>query len=180
MPFPPISSAPRRDRHPIDPSPAIDRNFFWLSLLLLATSHGSATWPILLRSNEIPLAAVSESWRTVAMAAIALGASLTLAAAFSLPFLTERTVSRRILGSDLRSFATAILGALLAVLLLAWIETTVFVFVPLAASALTKLELRARGIRRWLMFFWLAVAGSLGVVVATVLFFLWHHVSPHG
>ncbi|MCG9886350.1 MAG: hypothetical protein MH825_12410 [Cyanobacteria bacterium] len=151
------------------------RSFFWLSLGVLAIASLSATWSILSVAQRSQLLAqgLPEAWRIPLAAAASLGLTLVLAVIFSLPFMGRRSVTQRALGSDVLSFATAIVGAFVVVLLLVWIETTAHLLVLMAAETLAKLELRTRGIKRWSMFVWLALAGSGGTLAATILFLRW-------
>jgi hypothetical protein len=193
MPFPPTSRSPSRsgrDRGVPWPRrlfPRLgagipgSRSFFWLSLGVLAIASLSATWSILSLAQGSRLLAqwLPEVWHMPLAATGALGWTLVLAVVFSLPFMGRRSMAQRALGSDVLSFAAAIVGAFVVVVLLAWIETTAHLLVLMAAETLAKLELRTRGIKRWAMFVWLALAGSGGVLAAVGLFWAWaEHPTP--
>ncbi|GAB4343017.1 MAG: hypothetical protein Fur0042_05700 [Cyanophyceae cyanobacterium] len=157
------------------------RSFFWLSLGVLAIASLSATWSILSVVQRSHLLArwLPEVWHIPLAAAASLGWTLVLAVIFSLPFMGRRSVTQRALSSDVLSFAAAIAGAFVVVVLLVWIETTAHLLVLMAAETLAKLELRTRGIKRWSMFVWLALAGSGGVLAAVGLFWVWaEHPTP--
>lgn len=183
MPFPPTSRPPRPPGAPLDrPSnpprrPRLgasipgSRSFFWLSLGVLSLASLSATWSILSVAQDNPQ--LPDPLRLPLATLAALVLTLIFAAIFSRPFMGRRSVTHRALSSDVLSFATAIVGAFIIVLLLVWIETTAHLLVLVAAETLAKLELRTRGIKRWSMFVWLALAGGSGVLAAVSLFWVW-------
>ena len=82
---------------------------------------------------------------------IELTVALGISALFSVS-LRDHKPLLHLLKNDIRSFATAVIGAFVGVLLLAWLEWTLAGLTLIVASSLAKVELRIAGIRAWRSF----------------------------
>ncbi|MGD1936482.1 MAG: hypothetical protein ACFCA4_02845 [Cyanophyceae cyanobacterium] len=136
----------------------IERNRPRLSLGILWLAFFCVSWGVLYRVETV------ERLLWVAGAGVAI--ALTISMLFSVPLRSQQPLTQ-LLKNDVRSFATAVFGAFVLVVLLAWLDFTLSGLTLLVASMLAKVELRIVGIRSWRAF-WLTGAASCGAVVCAV------------
>ncbi|MEM6502638.1 MAG: hypothetical protein AAF685_12460 [Cyanobacteria bacterium P01_C01_bin.89] len=136
----------------------IERNRPRLSLGILWLAFFCVAWGVLYRVETV------ERLLWVAGAGVAI--ALTISMLFSVPLRSQQPLTQ-LLKNDVRSFATAVFGAFVLVVLLAWLDFTLSGLTLLVASMLAKVELRIAGIRSWRAF-WLTGAVSCGAVVCAV------------
>ena len=135
----------------------IDRNRPWLSLSILWLAFFCITWNVVYP--------VHDPTRLVTVTVVELGVALVISALYSVSWRSHQPLNH-LLKDDMRSFATAVIGAFVAVLLLAWIEFTLAGLTLLVASSLAKVELRIAGIRTWRSFVVTGAVSCLAVLCA--------------
>jgi uncharacterized membrane protein len=132
----------------------------WASLLLLLFTYGVFGWLIsdeaqkLARADErvdglTSLALSDISWFLWVMGAVYI---LLIAVALTAPFRLIQTCYTSWLKSDTRAFASVIVGAFVAVVIITWIDVFVRILVLLSAGALVRLDLQTGGYSKWQAF----------------------------
>ena len=135
----------------------IERNRPWLSLSILWLAFFCITWNV--------VHPVHDTSRLVIATGAKLVVALVISALYSVSWRSHQPLNH-LLKNDMRSFATAVIGAFVAVLLLAWMEFTLAGLTLLVASSLAKVELRIAGIRTWRSFAVTGVVSCLAVLCA--------------
>ena len=135
----------------------IDRNRPRLSLGILWLTFYSVTWSTIHRIDDGPT--------LLTITILELGIALGISALFSVSLRSRRPLTA-LLQNDVRSFATAVVGAFVGVLLLAWLEITLTGITLVVASSLAKVELRIAGIRTWRAFVLTGAVSCIAVLCA--------------
>ena len=143
-----------------------------LSLGLLSITYACLSWRFL-------VAAVTDSRSLITNGLLALILTVVVAGLFSMRIQPRHTsVTRQIIGTDVRSFLFSIVGAFLTVLMFAWLELTTYALVLVVAQGLAKFELKLSGRNRWQMFILMTSASGGGVVVAVLAKLIWLKFAP--
>ncbi|MGD1849114.1 MAG: hypothetical protein ACFCBU_00390 [Cyanophyceae cyanobacterium] len=135
----------------------IERNRPRLSLGILGLAFFCVVWGVVYRVETV------EQLLVLAGAGVAI--ALMMSTLFSVPLRSQRPLTQ-LLKNDMRSFAMAVVGAFVLVLMLAWLDFTLSGVTLLVASLLAKVELRLVGIRSWRAFGLTGAVSSLAVVCA--------------
>ncbi|MEM9770721.1 MAG: hypothetical protein AAF889_03820 [Cyanobacteria bacterium P01_D01_bin.73] len=135
----------------------IERNRPRLSLGVLWLAFFCVAWGVVYRVEAVE--------RLLLLAGSGSAIALTISMLFIVPLGSHRPLTQ-LLKNDVRSFATAVVGAFILVLLLAWLDFTLSGLTLLVASLLAKLELRIVGIRSWRAFWLIGPVSCLAVLCA--------------
>lgn len=106
----------------------------WLSLLLLVITYFNLGW--LLSSSVV-------HWGVWLLVIVF---SIGIAEALAAPFSVIRNLARRLIGSDTKAFLSAIIGAFLGVVILAYFDISAHALLLILVGAIARLELQSTAI----------------------------------
>lgn len=106
----------------------------WLSLLLLIITYFNFGWS---------LSSLAVDWWVWVLVILF---SLGIAEALAAPFSFIRNLSRRLIGSDTKAFLSAIVGAFLGVVILAYFDISAHALLLILVAGFVRLELQANAI----------------------------------
>ena len=133
----------------------------WLSLTLLFLTYFTFGWK--LSEFDVP---PHLTWF------LAIAAVLVLAMALSFPLKDTKALMMRWFSSDVGAFLSIILGAFVAVIVVAWLHLFVTVLVLTSAGALARLDIQLSGWKNWRAFAVLATISLTGVGLGGAIEFL--------